>query len=223
MALRGVWQKLVVSYCDWGGSSRGIRCMSLGFGQHVRCLGSRANKIMNVHESDGKMRNERWTCPKCQSINSVHHQRCMGCLEPDSVSISRLRTFGFSLGADSHNARRVALPQSIIKYCVLRSPHIDKKSREQFEMRIKKLYMVVKTRSEDLQKKFFWLKRQRILGAQYEIVWLLALKGELSRRARVQLPNDMKNSVPCNVFMFITFWRSCPSSCGGFVCTSSVV
>jgi len=27
MALRGVWQlqKLVVNYCDWGGSSRGIR------------------------------------------------------------------------------------------------------------------------------------------------------------------------------------------------------
>ncbi|CAA6663590.1 unnamed protein product [Spirodela intermedia] len=31
-------------------------------------------------------------------------------------------------------------------------------------MRINKLYMVVKTRSEDLQKKFFWLKRQRILS-----------------------------------------------------------
>jgi hypothetical protein len=31
MALRGVWQlqKLVVNYCDWGGSSRGIRYDSL--------------------------------------------------------------------------------------------------------------------------------------------------------------------------------------------------
>jgi hypothetical protein len=30
MALRGVWQlqKLVVNYCDWGGSSRGIRYSS---------------------------------------------------------------------------------------------------------------------------------------------------------------------------------------------------
>jgi len=28
---------------------------------------------------------------------------------------------------------------------VLRSPHIDKKSREQFEMEIKKKYLVIKT------------------------------------------------------------------------------
>ena len=32
-----------------------------------------------------------------------------------------------------------------VLYTVLRSPHIDKKSREQFEMEIKKKYLVIKT------------------------------------------------------------------------------
>jgi small subunit ribosomal protein S10 len=32
----------------------------------------------------------------------------------------------------------IPLPTKISKYCVLRSPHIDKKSREQFEMRTHK-------------------------------------------------------------------------------------
>src|SRR5512143_2871943 len=32
----------------------------------------------------------------------------------------------------------VPLPTAINKYCVLRSPHVDKKSREQFEMRTHK-------------------------------------------------------------------------------------
>lgn len=32
----------------------------------------------------------------------------------------------------------IPLPTDINKYCVLRSPHVDKKSREQFEMRTHK-------------------------------------------------------------------------------------
>jgi small subunit ribosomal protein S10 len=32
----------------------------------------------------------------------------------------------------------IPLPKIINKYCVLRSPHVDKKSREQFEMRTHK-------------------------------------------------------------------------------------
>ena len=32
----------------------------------------------------------------------------------------------------------IPLPTKINKYCVLRSPHVDKKSREQFEIRIHK-------------------------------------------------------------------------------------
>lgn len=40
----------------------------------------------------------------------------------------------------SHSGAKIAgpipLPTKIHKYCVLRSPHVNKKSREQFEMRI---------------------------------------------------------------------------------------
>ncbi len=32
----------------------------------------------------------------------------------------------------------IPLPTKIHKYCVLRSPHVDKKSREQFEIRVHK-------------------------------------------------------------------------------------
>ena len=32
----------------------------------------------------------------------------------------------------------IPLPTKINKYCVLRSPHVDKKSREQFELRVHK-------------------------------------------------------------------------------------
>jgi len=68
------------------------------------------------------------------------------------------------------NTLQIGLPDSRVLYTLLRSPFIDKKSREQFEMRIKKQYLVIKTeRHDSLRKKFFWLKRQRIFGAQYSI------------------------------------------------------
>jgi small subunit ribosomal protein S10 len=43
---------------------------------------------------------------------------------------------------------------------VLRSPHIDKKSREQFEMEIHKQLLVIETETHELRKKLFWLKRR---------------------------------------------------------------
>jgi small subunit ribosomal protein S10 len=35
----------------------------------------------------------------------------------------------------------IPLPTSINKFCVLRSPHVDKKSREQFEMRTHRRFL----------------------------------------------------------------------------------
>ena len=57
--------------------------------------------------------------------------------------------------------KKVALPDSRVLYTVLRSPHIDKKSREQFQMITKKEYYVIKAqRPSELRQKFFWLKRR---------------------------------------------------------------
>ncbi|BBH07122.1 ribosomal protein S10, partial [Prunus dulcis] len=53
----------------------------------------------------------------CVVIRSFHHPNLLWGLPPST--------------------RRIALPESQVLYTVLRSPHIDKKSREQFEMEIK--------------------------------------------------------------------------------------
>ena len=45
----------------------------------------------------------------------------------------------------------IPLPTAINKYCVLRSPHVDKKSREQFEIRThKRLIDIVETTSKTI-------------------------------------------------------------------------
>ena len=45
----------------------------------------------------------------------------------------------------------IPLPTRINKYCVLRSPHIDKKSREQFEIRThKRLIDIIETTSKTI-------------------------------------------------------------------------
>ncbi|EPS74628.1 hypothetical protein M569_00107, partial [Genlisea aurea] len=84
--------------------------------------------------------------------------------------------------------RQIGLPESRVNYTVLRSPHIDKKSREQFEMKMKRELFVIKTETHELRKKFFRLKRRRrIFGAQYEILFdckTRSDKGKLQRLLR---------------------------------------
>ena len=49
----------------------------------------------------------------------------------------------------SRTAGPIPLPTSIVKYTVLRGPHIDKKSREQFELKThKRLIDILDTRSQ---------------------------------------------------------------------------
>ncbi|XP_020594100.1 uncharacterized protein LOC110034153 [Phalaenopsis equestris] len=90
----------------------------------------------------------------------------------------------------TRDTRKIGLPESRVLYTVLRSPHIDKKSREQFEMEIKTKFLVIKTETHELRKKFFRLKRRRIFGAQYEIRLSCKTrsdKGKLQRLLRSQI------------------------------------
>ena len=51
---------------------------------------------------------------------------------------SALEIVGTATGTGARVAGPIPLPTVINKYCVLRSPHVDKKSREQFEIRTHK-------------------------------------------------------------------------------------
>ncbi|VAH56084.1 unnamed protein product [Triticum turgidum subsp. durum] len=64
---------------------------------------------------------------------------------------------------------KIGLPESRALCTVLRSPHIDKKSSEQFSTYVNKVFVVKKAETRELARKFFWLKRLRVSGAQYEI------------------------------------------------------
>ncbi|PWA88258.1 metalloenzyme, LuxS/M16 peptidase-like protein [Artemisia annua] len=66
---------------------------------------------------------------------------------------------------------RVKLPSTRTLYTVLKSPHVHKKAREQFHMKINKEMLVMEPKQSELSKKLFWLKRQRIAGAQFEILF----------------------------------------------------
>nr|QIA60169.1 ribosomal protein S10 [Haplomitrium mnioides]QIA60211.1 ribosomal protein S10 [Haplomitrium mnioides] len=68
------------------------------------------------------------------------------------------------------NTRRIGLPRRQILYTVLRSPHIDKKSREQFGMRIHKQLLVIETETHELREKLNWLKLHDLLGVQLKII-----------------------------------------------------
>ncbi|RXH93058.1 hypothetical protein DVH24_013634 [Malus domestica] len=46
---------------------------------------------------------------------------------------------------------KIVLPESRILYNVLRTPHVEKRSRQQFEMSIKKQFLVIKTKTHELQ------------------------------------------------------------------------
>ncbi len=66
--------------------------------------------------------------------------------------------------------KRIDLPQEIKKITVLRSPHIDKKSREQFEIRRHKSVFIFNIENRSCAVLFFeCLKNSQIYGVELSI------------------------------------------------------
>ena len=65
----------------------------------------------------------------------------------------------------------IPLPTNKKIYTVLRSPHIDKKSREQFEMKVHKQLITIITDIKELREILFALKKHEKSGAQLKILF----------------------------------------------------
>ena len=70
---------------------------------------------------------------------------------------------------ESKSIRSIRLPRTSTEYTVLRSPHIDKKSREQFEIRVHKHLFCIETDIAQINKLFLYLKQHNISGVQLKI------------------------------------------------------
>ncbi|KAL8210466.1 hypothetical protein R6Q57_004903 [Mikania cordata] len=89
--------------------------------------------------------------------------------------------------------RKIRLPSTRSLFTVLKSPHVHKKAREQFEMKINKEMLVMETKRHELRKKFFWLKRQRIFGAQFEILFSFKTRLDTEKLQKILLEPGLKD------------------------------
>lgn len=76
-----------------------------------------------------------------------------------------------SILADRSSFLSIRLPLKQSNYTVLRSPHIDKKSREQFEMKIHKQLIKISAERKELASKLVHLKNHEMSGVQMKVLF----------------------------------------------------
>ena len=92
-------------------------------------------------------------------------------LESTTDSLLHLHTTNHKLNSVMLKSNSIRLPLKHSLYTVLRSPHIDKKSREQFEMKVHKQLITSITDIKQLREILFALKKHEKSGAQMKIVF----------------------------------------------------
>ena len=87
----------------------------------------------------------------------------------ESVSFS-IKTTPITITQESITVS-VALPTTQTHYTVLRSPHIDKKSREQFKLSVCKQLIIINTEIKHIQEKLFKLRFHEVPGVQMKVTF----------------------------------------------------
>ena len=85
------------------------------------------------------------------------------------TSFSTKQTANHLCFDQSKSIRSIRLPRTSTEYTVLRSPHVDKKSREQFEIRVHKHLFCIETDIAQINKLFLYLKQHSISGVQLKM------------------------------------------------------
>ncbi len=90
--------------------------------------------------------------------------------DPQCLSIALKHIIDLAFLLEIKTIKKIDLPQKIKKITVLRSPHIDKKSREQFEIRHNKSGFVFNINKRSHALLFFeCLKNSQIYGVELSI------------------------------------------------------
>lgn len=79
------------------------------------------------------------------------------------------------------NVSKVGLPTTRILFTFNRSPHVDKKSREQFEMKTRKKLLVMDMDVNKLREKYNLLKNHNMLGVQLKVNFHYKTRLDMSR------------------------------------------
>jgi ribosomal protein S10 len=101
-------------------------------------------------------------CENTKKVLSVQNQK-------RSVRLGLANSGGQMIPPKSNRSLRLPLKQSL--YTVLRSPHIDKKSREQFELKVHKQLIIINTETKNLRDKLSRLKFHELPGVQMKVIF----------------------------------------------------
>ena len=97
------------------------------------------------------------------------------------------------------NVSKVGLPTTRILFTFNRSPHVDKKARDQFEMKTRKKLLVMDMDVAKLREKYNQLKNHNMLGVQMKVNFhyksrldMSRIKGHVTEASVVQQAGDQK-------------------------------